>query len=417
MNKTILYPVLLVLVVWLFPAIYSLLFPFESSLETNWYLISIVLLVFAFSLAFPIMVFRGKRSFDFVRQMAGFRSRRVVLFLAFLAFFVQVVDFVFLRGVQISLSLHENRDALDDSSTPLTLLLMLLLPFVYISFIGFFERKSYLYLTPFILVSIVTLISGNRQFFTFGVILFFIFRVMVNPAFSLKSFLRFVVVFFALAAAMLAFQFKRQPYAEGNQADFIYQIANIKCSGFPCGTPLEVPFAYIYLYYGIEYAGLSSVIVHSNEDGYVRAPLLSQTIPVLYRRLSGMFELPDQGVVHKEMHDQFEARFNVFPHIWRTMFSNFVFEYGAYGVLVLSILVLCFGFYHLFILFLIGSRYSLFAVAAFYSSMMFGVMYFPLFEPHIFIMFFYLMISSLFVIVKSLLRASIKSSDLLVKVA
>ncbi len=396
--KNFFYPILFIIFVWLFPALYSIFFPFETNLTTNWYLVICVLFLFFISIILPVFYLTRRSYYDFFSDLSSFRHEKIVLFLAFAAFFFQVIDIIFLRGISLNFNLHDNRAALENSSTHLTFVLIALLPFVYFSILCFFEKKGSIYLVPFFCVSIVYLISGNRQFFVFGLILLFVMQFMIRPFFSKKTIFRTFLVATLLIISMFYFQFQRQPYAEGEQLQFIYRIANIECEGFLCQTIFETPLAYLYLYFGIQFSGLSSMLKLSFDHDYVQAPLFSETIPVIYRRLESFFNLPEQSVVHMNMYDSFGQYYNIFPHFWRTMFGNFIFEYGFYGIFLLIFLIIFFGFFHILIFLKIKSRFSFFILSVFYSSMIFGIMFFPLFEPALFFLFLYLFVYSVIVV-------------------
>lgn len=404
--KNFLYPILFIIFVWLFPALYSIFFPFKTNLTINWYLVVSVLFLFFISIILPVFYLTRRKYYDFLSDLSAFRYDKVVLFLAFLALFVQVVDIIFLRGVSLNFNLHENRAALENSSTPFTFLLVALLPFVYFSFVCFFEKKGILYLIPFFCVSSVYLISGNRQFFIFGFVLLFVMLFMIKPFLSIKKIFRAFLLIVLLVVSMFYFQFQRQPYAEGNQAQFIYNIANIECKGLLCNTQVETPLAYLYLYFGIQYSGLSSLQDLSLNHDYVKAPLLSETMPVIYRRLESVFDLPEQAVIDKGVHDSFKANYHIFPNFWKTMFGNFVLEYGFYGIFLLVFLILFFGFFHILTFLKIKSRFSFFVLSVFYSSMIFGIMFFPLFEPALFFLFLYLLAYSVVMVFLKVLNNS-----------
>lgn len=384
-------PIIFVICVWLFPILVSILAPFEVPLQINWVLISFVIFFFSIVLSFPLLLFSGYIS-SFKKYVSRpFSKSGLVLFFAFLSVVVQCLDFFIIRGVGFSFDIHGNRDIVTQQSGVISMILMLLLPFCYISFIGFFqERRRFFYLVPFLLSSALYLLSGNRQFFVFGLLLLIVMFLMFVKNISIK---KIAIVIFAgllLTSFMFFYQFKRQPFAEGMQAEFLYNIAKLECVGDYCDSGFITPMAYLYLYFGIEYSGLSASYDLISEDDDIRAPIFSQTIPVIYRRIEGPLDLPKQYDIDMLMHEKFENRYNIFPRFWRTMFSSFLMEYGPLGIIVLLYLILFFGCIYWYNFLRERSVFSQFVLCCFYASLAFGVMFFPLFEPHLFFMFLYL---------------------------
>lgn|GEM_PF-2817031 len=396
MNRSFLsanfrYPILFVLVAWSIPALLYYFSPFSVSLEVDVVLFLLVFTLIVFVSVLPVFILAGK-SYLYSRDLIFSRLGMVSFLLSCLGLILQVFEFIYFRGVHFSLDLNKNREAFSEGGSWLNFLVVILLPFSYINFNTFFEKKKIIFLLPFLMSSFVFFLSGNRQFFIFGVFLFTIYYFMINPSINLK---KIVVGFFVgvvLVSLLFFLQFKRQAYAEGEQLNFIYNIANMECNGSTCNTFIETPFAYLYLYFGLQYAGLSSVYELVDLDQNFTAPLFSQTNPILYRRLGAFFNLPPKEKIDLNLMEIFENKVNMFPAFWSTMFSGFMIEVGVLGLFVLPLFFLCFGFF-VFLLF-IGNftSFSFFSIAVFYSFLMFGVMFFPISEPVFFMLFLYLIV-------------------------
>lgn len=385
------FPILFVIITWSAPALLYYFSPFSVGLKVDVVLFLLVFILIVFVSVLPAFIL-GAKSYVYSRDLIFSRLGMVSFLLSCLGLILQVVEFIYFRDVQFSLDLNKNREVFSEGGSWLTFLIVILLPFSYINFNIFFEKKKIIFLLPFLMSSFMFFLSGNRQFFIFGVFLLTVYYFMINPSISLKKAVVSFFIGFILVSLLFFIQFKRQVYAEGEQLNFIYGIANMECNGSACDTFIETPFAYLYLYFGLQYAGLSSVHELVDLDQNFTAPLFSQTNPFLYRRLGAFFSLPSKEEIDLNLMEIFEGKVNMFPAFWTTMFSGFMIEIGILGLFVLPLFFLCFGFF-VFLLF-IGhlTSFSFFSIAVFYSFLIFGVMYFPISEPVFFMLFLYLIV-------------------------
>lgn len=383
----------LVISVWYFPLFFMLVAPFKTVFDLNSFVVFISISIVFLIIFFPILIFRGriKNSALYAREVYLNEQRSsIVLLLAACSFLFILVDIFYYRGVTLSLDLHGNRE-LYDGDSPLSHLVMLFLPFSYIALVYAFRDfslKSFLYFLPYVACSLVYLVSGNRQYFIFGFIILMCCMFFLSGQSFIRRLAIAITVVSFVVVSMLFVQFSRQSYAEGQQAEFIYSISNISCEGDVCEKAVVVPLVYLYQYFGVEYLGLSAIYDLKVNYGVDALPL-SQTLPVLYRRLEGLLNLPPQMEEHLRLHSEFNDVFGVFPRFWKTMYSGVLQEYGPLGFLWLG---LFFFLTHIMMIYSFLKRPSSLSFAflmAFYSSIIFGVMFFPLFEPVIFILSVY----------------------------
>lgn len=394
MSLNFRWPVVLIVFAWLLPIILHVILPFTMGFDADFLFVFFVVLFLFASVFLPIFVVPKRRHYEYECLSRSKLSRWFVI-LAYVSLVIQGVDIFYLRGINLGFDFGSNRDYFSDGSSLATVSIMFL-PFVYISLNGFFESKKLIYVLPFIFTSLFFVVSGNRQFFIFGVILFLVLYLMVNPRLNFKFIFKLILFASVLVSLLFFVQFKRQGFAEGQQLEFVYNITGMECNGAACDKFYITPMAYLYLYFGVQYQGLTAVVDLSADYSEYRAPLFSQTVPVVYRRLESIFALKPQMEVHMDMYEIFEREYNVFPRFWRTMFSDFISEYGILGIGLLLLLLFMFGLYYLVVFVSSLSTLSFFTLATFYSSVIFGVMFFPLFEPVIFFLFIYLFVISVF---------------------
>lgn len=230
---------------------------------------------------------------------------------------------------------------------------------------------------PYLLYSAIYLLVGNRQFMLMGIILLTLTYVASRRPPLVKTMLRGALVAGIFFVLMTGFGAVRQSATKGVQDVALRSLMHIEIRDHqhPLMRDYSTRMAslYLYLYYGIEYEMAGSIM--RNVD--FRAPALSLTAPIIYRRYSGLLGLPGQAAMMKAAADNVEATLGVYPNVWATMFTQAYYEGGRAGVLL-------FGFALALANFAITRRVTrsrtngaVNALTIFYACVIFGIMFAP----------------------------------------
>lgn len=389
---------------WHIPLIIGLFFPFESPMKFNPVVTAAILFLVHF-VALPSVIYNRRKlcnkniTEDFMRlyQFSYFSNNRKLLInisiiLAYLAICFVFIDLYVLRGLSfLSGSIDINRSLYMTTSPTF---------FGYLGLIGsalslFLLTTSYdprvksikiTRVIPFLAIVILYLLSGNRQFLLFGLLLL----VMQYSFYSTVDFKKYMTKLFVgtlvFLCLMLTFQFIRQTGTKGKQFEFIQSIAKLECTNdFIINNPLiAAPLAYLYVYYGMEYQATSLLFSVDNAD--IGVPVMSMTAPLLYRRIYPLFGLDDPDVINKRMQDYLEQHTGMIPTFWITMYSPFYLESGVCGLISVVLLAAIFNAYITRRCLTNYNQYSYIQIVTFYSSMVYGIMSPATSEP-IFIIF------------------------------
>lgn len=312
--------------------------------------------------------------------------RALWLFSIIGVFFVATDLFVF-RGLELSTHLSANRNIYDHTSPSLFGYLGYLASGSALLLVGISAKrrgykKKLLMNTPFILIALVTLLAGVRQYLLFGLIM-----LVASYAASRVSWKRLLLTLMALGAGfsslMVAYNISRQPDTKGSQVQFVEAIGGFYCTkSFACAeSPLSETLNYLYQYFGNEYIGFTAISMTPRKDW---EPIFSQTVPVIYRRVQSFNKgMPTYQELRKKRLIRTREMLGSYPNFWKTMYADAFLEGGWLGCVILAVilaLLLLWGTVRVY------SSASPFAFSGFIgiiAILIFGVMYIPTRETFI----------------------------------
>jgi hypothetical protein len=382
---------LLYYLAWHVPLVIALFFPFNSPMELEPVVTGGILSLMHIILL-PGVIFNFKRlscastPFEITKTVnrSIMLKNRIYLIafceiLSYLATIFVFIDLYLLRGLSlVSGDIEANRGLF--ASTDPTLL-------GYIGLIG--SAMSLFSLTlsydpqlkkirlrsviPFAIISIFYLLSGNRQFLLFGLLLIVIqssYYSELTIGKYMAKISRWAVIFMCL---MMVFQFTRQTQTKGKQFEFLQSITLLECTDKTVAdSALLVPLAYLYVYYGIEYQAISLLL--SVDNSRIDVPLSSMTFPLLYRRIYPVFHLDDPTVVNQRMLDYIEYNTGMAPLFWVTMYSSIYLESGFLGLILVVLLAALINARLIRLCLKDHNFYSYVQISVFYSSLIYGIM-------------------------------------------
>ena len=269
------YCAIAVMCVWIIPLITALVFPFELPIKQKYIVTSVALISIVTIVVIPLIF--GRRAITacvHLHTTDHKLSGKIIYFspslwLSYIAPFFLYLDLYQIRGLDLFTSDFGANRYIYNMTVPSVFgyasyllsgfgILQLGRIFLFRSLI----RKLSL-LTPYLLVSSLYVISGNRQYLFFGLLFLFYSYLLAKPINIKRMILNIVYVGMALTlffALMLVFQIKRQSEISGDQVDFLYAISDMECIGNEvCYSPVILPMAYFYQYYGNEYQDCRSV--------------------------------------------------------------------------------------------------------------------------------------------------------------
>jgi hypothetical protein len=182
---------------------------------------------------------------------------------------------------------------------------------------------------PYLLLSGIYLVSGNRQFIFLGVVLValtYLFRFGVGSIFRPV----FISGFCVLLLAGVGYQFFRNKDSAGQQDVFLRYVINLTEKEW---NPISDHYALnssgmlLFTYYGIQFNTLSALI-----DGDIKYEAsLMGTLPIVYRRLQRPLGLKEQTAAMADASNAFESQLDSFGGVWTTAFGSFYVEYGWFS--------------------------------------------------------------------------------------
>jgi hypothetical protein len=380
--------------VWLAPALIYQFFPFDFPVLVNWYVVLPIIFV-TIAVPYASALLANRLMFAVPPTSESPASMKLAVCVAFLSPLLLFADLFVFRGLALLGDIEVNRSIYMETGPSLVGYFALFGLAASLYLLTKSDKDfSFWFLLPWMANTALFILSGNRQYALFGVIILFYARFITRrvkiTALSIVYFFSGILAFATLA---LAVQFLRQLSKEGRQTEFLYTISGIQCHSWFCENPLETPLLYIYGYFGNIYSGLTIAA-----SDIASAPVFSLTLPVFYRRFSPLIDGPSQDFVMANISDSIEARHDIFPNFWATMHAAIFYETGVFGIMALMVLVfmlLTFAF----------SGWIRYGESRFQSSacvgmafLAVGVMYFPLGEPVNFVLFVAMFLLPLFTV-------------------
>jgi hypothetical protein len=171
---------------------------------------------------------------------------------------------------------------------------------------------------PYVVYSLTNLLLGNRQFMLIGIILLVLTYAASRRPPILKTVIAGSIIASLFFVLMVAFGSARQSATKGVQDMALASLMRVEVVDYnhPMARNYAIRTAslYLFIYYGIEYEMAGSIM----RDVDFRAPFLSLTVPILYRRFSGPAGLLDQATVMRRAADHVESTLGVSPNVWAT---------------------------------------------------------------------------------------------------
>ncbi|WP_172953314.1 O-antigen polymerase [Edwardsiella tarda] len=388
--------------VWLFPLGCYLIFPFELDFKPNYFYVFIILFSIIIMMTIDKMFHVRRVFYSPCVTQKDILFFKLMLIISLISFPLTVYDFLS-RGVDFLGSVGNNRDIYTEHNSGfVSQLALFFMAFGLLSFFMFpvsgYMYDKYKWKIIFILLIMVffSLIVGNRQIIN---VIFISIALKSIDSFKIRFFSKYLLFFLFIISVLLSFvlwfQFERQSFVSGGgegQVDFLLKISNMKCvSDVLCGNASIIPLAYIFQYYGNEYHGITAVI-ESNAD----MPIFSQTLPVLYRRFSDFLMLPSYQQTRDVINGLIEAKYNMFPRFWRTMYAQIYLDFGWIGFALFNIFITMAMIINRVKYFKYGRYVNYVNYHYILFFMVFGIMFFPLIEPIQFFSFILLIIYNIY---------------------
>lgn len=296
-----------------------------------------------------------------------------VLFLA--------IDLFYFRGLGFLNGLQQNRTFFNESRPSV---------FGYLAFLG--EGASLMLLglafhvqpklkkiilcAPYVLLTLLYLVAGLRQYFFFGVLIM-VFAYAISGVGTRRLIFAVALVSLLFGASMVGYNILRQPETKGRQVQFVESVGGFRCSNQ--GACKELSFMimlnYVYQYFGNEYIGLTAV---TKIPTSARLPFFSQTMPVLYRRLQDDGEgLPSYLLTRQKRLAEIASITGFYPRFWKTMYSDAFVEGGWLECIILALVAAALL---LFVTIRFNVRKTPLTFVQFVcvmAALVFGVMYIP----------------------------------------
>lgn len=377
---------LIFMLFWLIPLIIYQLTPFELAITVNYYIIYLFLSIFMFVLYSSFVNISKKKIVEL-----KVKSPYIFIIFAYIGCILLYSDLYVLRGLSF-VSPFDNRDKYSDYAVSgLTYLWLLFIPFVIFNIVLYSDNLNYFKKInigiPIFLSSVFFLLSGNRQF-VFFIALFFTYKLILkNEKLDIK---RVIIKLFPaivlLGILFFAIQILRQQGTQGSQLTYILTITGMNCkSEYFCDDSLLILLlAYIFNYFGNIYHGLT--LFFEND---ITAPIGSLSAPLVYRRLSDIFDLQSHSGIIAGLDLKVEYLTGYFPAFWKTMFASFYAEGGIIFLIIILLLI-----YLSFVSLCVQSnKYISKNIVAFNLSFIsFGLMFPPTAEPFLFMVYIYLFV-------------------------
>jgi hypothetical protein len=319
--------------IWIAPGVINLAFPFNFPIPVAFaFVSSLVGLTIAIPYASVLLGSRLRLARN-PSSSAG-RAQSIFLALAFASPFLQYYDFFLIRGMTYLGNIGENREIYIASDPSLAGYFAL---FGLAFSLYFLSTKNNMLGTwasiPWLLNASILLMTGNRQYAALGILLIAYKTLLLrHKSINFGAIVKSIIFIILIFSGALVFQLNRQQFAEGEGIDYIYRITGIQCHDWFCDTPLEIPLAYLYQYFGNIYPGLSF-----SSQSEISTPLFSLTTPIIYRRIQSLFGGETQVEVVSRILDSIEMQYNIFPAFWTTMYSSVFFELSFIGPIILLI--------------------------------------------------------------------------------
>ena len=369
-------------VAWLSPLIIYWVLPFEIPVNFSYFAV-LLALGSTGSIFYLSLNRQAGTSFTKVKNnLRSYKNQPLIVYIAMFSPVLTCLDMVLFRGVNIYGSLASNRDFFIDSSPSIFGYLsyvtnaaaLLSLTLIQPKALG----KQWFIIFPYVLVSIIFLISGNRQFILTGLFIMLFSYIMKSKVSQFRVVVTTGVIVVIFGTASTFFQFARQEFAEGAQLEHLEIIMGMECDGQICDSPISIPAGYLFHYYGTVYHGLSAYLEHQ-----ISAPMLSTTVPVFYKRFENVFDLESFESVRKGIFNEIESKTGVFPKTWKTMYGYILPEFSYFGIIIFVIISSVSANKAISGLLRTGSNYYFSIVVTFISFMTIGIMYVPTADPTI----------------------------------
>jgi hypothetical protein len=238
-------------------------------------------------------------------------------------------------------------------------------------------RTFLFYGGPYLIYSTTYLLVGNRQFMFVGLMLVALNALADRRPPFLKTIVWGSIAAVAFFTLMTVFGSLRQSQTKGVQDQALQSLMNTQIldyrTPFTRTYSLRTASLYLFMYYGIEYEMAGSIMRTVD----YRAPFLSLTVPIVYRRFSSQLGLPDQGRVMTRVADEVEAKLGVYPNVWATMFIQAFYEGGWPYILGLTTLLSVINLYLTRAVTLRRTNLAVLSLTVFYACLIFGIMFAP----------------------------------------
>lgn len=382
-DRFLSFAILLTYAVWHTPLILTGLFPYDlpiRSIANRPYVIALVALI-------HVIVWSGVLGYLSARKWARpesgpapFRPHWTFVVAAYTGALCFAID-AFAFRTDFSLDIGANRSTYSNVDSAsifghagillggIALILLLARPMT--------PRTFARYGGPYALYSATNLLVGNRQFMLLGIILLVLTFLAGRRPPVIRTVIAGSIIGILFFVLMVAFGSARQSATKGVQDVALASLMRIEVLDYD--HPLTRNYAmrtaslYLFIYYGIEYEMAGSIM---REVEY-RAPFLSLTVPIVYRRISGPAGLLDQGTVMRRAAEHVEATLGVYPNVWATMFTQAYYEGGRKGVVFFAVLLALLNFLFTRRMVKLRTNGATAALTVFHAALIFGIMFAP----------------------------------------
>lgn len=327
-------PAVLVFGIYLIPLILNVSLPYTYGYPFSPSVGFLAVFLAAIIVAAAVVGYKPNRN-----GLIAIRLSKWPIIIAYVAVACFLFEYLVNPAIRSESSMERRREYLEGATFVYTLGTVLSGAALYCLLAGVFSvslKRFLIYACPWLLYALCSLAIGNRQFFFLGVL-----AIVLGTVFrwnTVRRALRICTVpLLATVILLFAVQYARGSSTEGRQDTFFMSLFNIS---FTRSSWLEQSYTAntigttLYAYYGTQYHFLTYVVREQISDD---TPL-SNTFPLVYRRIDGYLGLPYADEVRLNRIAENRAQLGFFPRSWGTQFTSFHYEYGIKSLLLYSLL-------------------------------------------------------------------------------
>lgn len=269
---------------------------------------------------------------------------RYIYLLSYIGAFFLYLDLYCIRGLSFFFGVEQNREIYSDSMPTIfgyVAICLTALPFLIIQSLDLYKEnfiKISVRYMPYIITSVLYMLSGNRQYMFFGIFI----SVLTYAYYKKEGLSKFLIKLFlfslAFSGAMLIYQFARQQSTADSQYLLVQKILQLDITQDYYTDSTITFLAYIFAYFGIEYQSISYFLTDIRNTFH--APFMSLTFPIFYRRVYPFLEAQDlDSIVETYKYSVFTAT-GMDPLFWISAIAQLYLEGGWFWLIFYYIVLI-----------------------------------------------------------------------------